>query len=203
MNLLFGSSENPFVCTDAIGTDFAYRAWEGGDFVWHEELKIFGKPVLEESPGVGFKEVKKTAVLVTLKDRDVHIWKYLEINPKQNFARGMSQLLILLALLVFCLVLSQVGAFLLGEFGYLSLRWYFRYPLFGVMSFFVVFFLIDIYERVRYEYKLRKALRFILNQSIQGKINMAFYRDVLEKIAICNDEERSKTAKKLLDRRLV
>lgn len=203
MNLLFGSSENPFVCTDATGSDFSYRASKGEDLTWCEELNIFGKPVLEESAGSGFKRITQSVILVTLKDRDVHIWNYLEIRPRQNIANGMRQLFIGLVLLGSSFVLSQVLAFILGEFGYMSLSWYFRYPLFGAISFFLVLVLVIAYDEIMYECKLRKASRFIRDLCAESKSDISCYKDILEKIAMCNDQERSNTAKKLLERKLV
>lgn len=201
MKLLFGPSESPLACTSASGSDYSYCAWKGEDDVWYEELHVFGKPIFDV--GVGSRNVARTIKLVTLKDRDVHIWNYLEIKPRQNFASAMRQVVIALTLLVTFFVLSQVLAFLFGEFGYMSLRWYFRYPLFGIASFFVVFAVVFAYENLTYEYKLRKASRFIRELSSQGNSDVEFYKNILEKIAVCNDKERSRTARKLLDRGLV
>lgn len=201
MKLLFGSSESPSFCTSATCSDYSYRAWKGEGHIWHEELQVFGKPILD--PGSGFRRVTGTTRLITLNDQDVHIWNYLEITPMQNFASAMRSFFMTIVFIVVSFIFSQILAFIVGEFGYMSLAWYFRYPIFGTVSIFIVFIGAFTYDELTYEYKLRKVSRLVRELSKITDQEESYYKEVLEKISVCNDKERSKVARKLLSRRLV
>lgn len=201
MELLFGSSEDITTCKEAVGFDYRYLAWEGRNGAWHEKLEIFGKPALCSDKG--FKRVRGIPIVATLHDRDVQIWNYLRIRPSPTFASVMVQFLLFFVFLVIALVLSQVVAYSVVEFGYMSLVWYIRYPLFAIVSSLLVFFSFVAHEKSADEYKLRKAARCIRGLSTTTNHQMESYKEVLQKISICNDKERAEVATRLLSRGFV
>jgi hypothetical protein len=131
MELLFSLPEGgtyPSIDT----SHFSYRSWKDGD-VWKQTLQVYGRATFTQ--GLHRKVLSKS-VIVTLEDKETHLWRYLELDIVSRVvpSEAAARFFLFLLLAMFGASLSVWFAYHVEETQWLHLSWYFRYPLFIVVA---------------------------------------------------------------------